>query len=110
MYLVTTEDKVSTERGARAVALGGLAGLVVRGWRWWRARALEQQRRTAKKQLFLLETMVLGPKQRVVLMRCGAERFLVGVGAEGVTSVVRVEDGPAPEELPQLVGGDGHWG
>jgi flagellar biogenesis protein FliO len=90
--------------------LGGLAGLLAKGWRWWKARGLEQQRRTAKKQLFLLETMVLGPKQRVVLMRCGAERFLVGLGAEGVTSVVRVDDGSQAEGVPRTAAGDGIWG
>ena len=110
MYLVTTDDKASTERETRAVAVGGLAGLVVRGWRWWKVRGLAQKRRAAKKQLFLLETMVLGPKQRIVLMRCGTERFLVGTGAEGVTSVVRIEDGLEPEGLPLVAGGDGLWG
>ncbi len=95
--------------GGETQTIGGVAGMVLQGWRWWRARGLAQQRRLAKKQLFLLETMVLGPKQRVVLMRCGAERFLVGLGAEGVTSVVRVANGALPEGLPLAAGGNGLW-
>jgi flagellar biogenesis protein FliO len=106
MYLVTAEGKI---RRDAVEGLGGLAGVAVRGWRWWRARILAQERRTAKKQLFLVETLVLGPKQRVVLMRCGAERFLVGTGAEGVTSVVRVTESAADEAMPLAAGGDGLW-
>ncbi len=108
MYLVTAERK-TRRQDMQTGQPGGLAALLVRGWRWWKARDLEQQRRTAKKQLFLLETMVLGPKQRVVLMRCGSERFLVGMGAEGVTSVVRVEDGSTPE-VPLVASAEGIWG
>jgi hypothetical protein len=107
MYLVTAEDRTKKGRGMRVTEPGGAVGLLMSGWRWWQARGLEQQRRTAKKELFLLETMVLGPKQRVVLMRCGNERFLVGMGAEGVTSVVRVEDDAASAGLPLVASGDG---
>jgi flagellar biogenesis protein FliO len=110
MYLVRANGGAKAEAGTGAGQLGGLAGLVLRGCGWWKARGLAERRRLAKKQLFLLETMVLGPKQRVVLMRCGHERFLVGMGAEGVTSVVRVDDGPEPENVPLAAGGDGSLG
>jgi flagellar biogenesis protein FliO len=110
MYLVTAEGKAGGVRGGRELAVGGLAELMVKGWRWWRARGVERQRRSATRQLFLLETMVLGPKQRVVLMRVGEERFLVGLGAEGVTSVVRVEQGLAGDATPLAAAGDGAWG
>jgi flagellar biogenesis protein FliO len=106
MYLVTAEDRAKAGPTVREAGLGGLAGLLMKGWAWWQARGLEQQRRTAKRQLFLLETMVLGPKQRLVLMRCGTERFLVGMGAEGVTSVVRLEDDAESAGLPLVAGGE----
>jgi flagellar biogenesis protein FliO len=113
MYLVTAEGKAESkgirQQEAPLQKFGGLALLLLRGWHWWRVRGLAQQRRKARKQLFLLETMVLGPKQRVVLMRCGAERFLVGMGAEGVTSVVRVEESSVSDDLPLNAHGDDSW-
>jgi flagellar biogenesis protein FliO len=38
--------------------------------------------------MFILESIVLGPKQRLVLLRCGDERFLVGTGPEGIQTIV----------------------
>jgi flagellar biogenesis protein FliO len=73
----------------------GLAGWLLR---WWRQRSMREVRRQAKRQMFILETLVLGPKQRMVLMRCGSERFLVGTGSEGIQSVVRVADAAASGE------------
>jgi hypothetical protein len=95
-------------------------GLVPRLLRWWVQRCLRQHRRAAKRQLFLVETMVLGPKQKVYLMKCGEERFLVGTGPDGVTSMVRVGETlpgqaqPVPvESAPsppiRLYGGE-RWG
>jgi flagellar biogenesis protein FliO len=114
MYLVTAEGKTESkgigQQDEPTQKLGGLALLWLQAWRWWRVRGLAQQRRKAKKQLFLLETMVLGPKQRVVLMRCGEERFLVGTGAEGVTSVVRVDGMSTTGDLPLNADGDESWG
>ncbi len=114
MYLVKAERNAefgSAKRPAVPLAeSGGLARLAMRVWHWWKARGLAQQRRAAKKQLFLLETLTLGPKQRVVLMRCGAERFLVGTGAEGVTSVVRVQEATDADGLSAAAAGDGRWG
>lgn len=118
MYLAAAERKsigmrdanAIGEQGRSASSVGGLAGLVLAGWRWMKARGLEQKRSSPAKQLHLLETLVLGSKQRVVLMRCGAARFLVGVGAEGVTTVVRVEESAGPGELPHAASRDGAWG
>jgi flagellar biogenesis protein FliO len=113
MYLVTLdgESKQVDEQKLRGEAeIGGLARLVWQVWRRWKARGMRQRRRDAKRQMFLVESMVLGPKQRVVLMRCGAERFLVGMSAEGITSVVRVGMSPGTSDLPLASGADGHWG
>jgi len=40
-----------------------------------------------EKQMQVLETLSLGPKQRLVLVRCGEEKFLVGSGADGVRTI-----------------------
>ncbi len=62
--------------------------------RWWRQRSRSERRRRAKRRLFLLESVTLGPRQRVVLMRCGHERFLVGLGSDGVRTIVAVRAKP----------------
>ena len=43
-----------------------------------------------KKQMRVVETLALGTKNKLVLVSCGGERFLVGTGAESVGTIVRV--------------------
>lgn len=111
MYLVKAEAGRSHARMARleeveAASEGGMVWLILEGWRRWKAHTLRERRRSAKRQLFILETIALGPKQRLVLMKCGEERFLVGTGADGVTSVVRVEAPLAGNQVPLAVNVD----
>jgi len=44
-------------------------------------------------QLTVLETLSLGGRRQLFLIACGGERYLVGAGAEGIGSMVRI--GPA---------------
>jgi hypothetical protein len=72
-------------------------GRLLRLWQWWLDLRTADRARSAKRHLTLEETLVLGPKQRVHLLRCGTERFLAGTGADGVSSLLRV--GPmSPDE------------
>ena len=43
----------------------------------------------------VVETLALGAKQKLLLVTCGGERFLVGTGPDSVSTIVRVrrEDG-----------------
>jgi hypothetical protein len=41
-------------------------------------------------QLMLLETLSLGGRRQLFLIACGGEQYLVGAGAEGVGSMLRV--------------------
>jgi flagellar biogenesis protein FliO len=54
-----------------------------------RSRAGIVARRT-EKQMHLLETLPLGGKRQLMLIRCGEQRFLVGAGVDGVQTIVEV--------------------
>lgn len=60
----------------------GIAGVVRQ---WWRTRA-DQPR-----QMRVTETLALGPKRSVALLEVCGEHFLVGMGADGVSTIVQVQ-------------------
>jgi flagellar biogenesis protein FliO len=41
----------------------------------------------------LLETLHVGGKRQLILVRCGDEHFLVGLGAEAVSTIVKISAG-----------------
>jgi flagellar biogenesis protein FliO len=45
---------------------------------------------TEKRELSLLETLSLGGKRQLILVACGGQRYLVGVGPESVQTIVLV--------------------
>jgi flagellar biogenesis protein FliO len=47
-------------------------------------------RARSEAQLEVLETISLGGRRQLFLIACGGERYLVGAGAEGVGSMLRV--------------------
>ncbi|MBB5315730.1 flagellar biosynthetic protein FliO [Tunturibacter empetritectus] len=68
-----------------APEVAGLAGwllALVRGWRG--------QRECQQKQLQLVETLPLGGKRQLMLVRCAGESFLVGGSFESVETIVRL--------------------
>jgi flagellar biogenesis protein FliO len=40
----------------------------------------------------LLETLPVGGKRQLMLVRCGDEHFLVGLGADTISTIVKVND------------------
>ncbi len=52
---------------------------------WWRMRTT-----TAPRQLRLVETLPLGPKRSVALLELDGRRFLAGMGADGVQTLLQV--------------------
>ncbi|MBS1798848.1 MAG: flagellar biosynthetic protein FliO [Acidobacteria bacterium] len=64
------------------------SGLV--GWLLsrWRGRARFRDR--SVRQMQLLETLSVGGKRQLALVRCGREQFLVGMGAEAVSTIVKI--------------------
>jgi len=88
---------------------GGLAGWLIEAGRWWKLRGKQQQRRKARRRMFILETIVLGPKQRLVLLRCGDERFLVGTGPEGIQTIVPTLGSRIADVMPLLQAQEHTW-
>jgi flagellar biogenesis protein FliO len=116
MFLVSAAGplKVSMQdvpaKASSGHVVGGLAGWMIGTVRWWKKRGMRRARRAARRQMFIVETLDLGPKQRMVLLKCAGERFLVGTGPEGIRTIVRVAAHSLPGELPVLVAGDERWG
>jgi flagellar biogenesis protein FliO len=61
-----------------------------RGLVWPLLEWLGVCRARSEAQLELLETLSLGGRRQLFLIACGGERYLVGAGAEGVGSMLRV--------------------
>ena len=70
---------------ASAPEVTGLAGWLLALVRAWRG-----QRECQQKQLQLVETLPLGGKRQLMLVRCGGESFLVGGSFESVETIVRL--------------------
>lgn len=89
----------------KAPSPGGLAGWLLDLRRWWRERELRERRVEARRQMVVMETLSLGPKTDLLLVSCAGERFLVGTGAAGVQTLVRVgvdrAFGSAPHRNPE---------
>ena len=64
----------------------GLAEWLLRTARAWHAGARGER----KKHMRVVETLTLGTKNKLVLVSCGGERFLVGAGGESIGTIVRV--------------------
>ncbi len=52
---------------------------------WWRART-----QAVPRQLRLVETLALGPKRSVAIVEFEGQRFLAGMGADGVSSLLQI--------------------
>ncbi len=74
------------DQAAEAVGPGGLAG-------WVLSLIRKQGARRTAKHLRVVEHLALGGHRQLTLIVCDGERFLVGGGADGVETIVRV--GPA---------------
>ncbi|HEU5342638.1 flagellar biosynthetic protein FliO [Edaphobacter sp.] len=73
------------EAGRSDVELHGVAG-----WLWGLVRSRRHLRDTPRKQMRLIETLPLGGKRQLMLVRCGEESFLIGCSVESVTTIVPV--------------------
>ena len=73
-----------TSRSIQA-ARGGLAGWILNRYFILRSRG-----RAETRELRVVETLSLGGKKQLMLVACGTQRYLVGVGTESVATIVRV--------------------
>ena len=87
MHLVAKRELVNgmTER-----APGGLLERTIRAVVGLAGGEWSGSRRPSKRQMEVLETLTLGPKKQLLLVRCNEERYLVGTGAESVQTMVRI--------------------
>ena len=106
---VTQHMEEPMEQVQETAVVAGFAGWIGQAGRWWRDRDSRQRSRAGKRQMFIVETLSVGPKQRVVLLRCGGDQFLVGTGPEGIQSITRVGEIPVTGELPVVTAGVAGW-
>ena len=76
----------SSGRAPEPVGGAGLAGWLLGAMRQWREGACGERR----KHMRVVETLTLGARNKLLLVSCGGERFLVGTGAESIGTIVRV--------------------
>ena len=76
---------------------GDIRELGLAGWllRMWRSRASLREGRV--RRVRLVETLAVGGKRQLMLVRCGEEHFLVGAGAESITTIVKVAESAGSE-------------
>ena len=82
----------------------------MRTMRWWRQRELRGRRQQARRQMTIVETLPLGHRKEVVLVSCAGERFLVGTGAEGVQTIVRIGSDRVFANTDPKFGEERRWG
>jgi flagellar biogenesis protein FliO len=56
---------------------------------WWMERRSKAQ--TSTRQLRVVESLPLNSKQKLLLVDCAGQQFLVGVGLDEISSIVKVE-------------------
>ena len=66
----------------------------------WRRRGGSGGGKRAGNQLRALEFVPLGPNARLILAECDGKRYLLAQGAQGVTLIDRLADGPTPTPTP----------
>lgn len=76
------------EKSAANASQHGLAGVLLRLWADRRAAKAGDSR-----QMELLETLSLGGRRQLMLIRCGDERFLVGGSLDGIETMVKLGTG-----------------
>jgi len=74
---------IRTGSSGSIVAPGGLAG-------WVLGILRGHETRKSTKHLHIVESLSLGAHRHLTLITCDGERFLVGGGADGIETIVRV--------------------
>lgn len=64
------------------------------GWILDKLLTLRSRNLAEKCDLHLLETLSLGGRRQLMLVECGTQRYLVGVGTDSVETIVAVIEQP----------------
>jgi hypothetical protein len=79
--LSSTVPQAVQERSSRGVRVGKyFAGLI-----------LPALRDTRPRQLQIVETLALGPNKSLLLISCAGNRYLAGVGSQGVNTILLID-------------------
>ena len=94
----TTGSGLDMLRFAGSVAIV----LLLLGAMLWILRRMKsvQQAQGGARRLQLLETISLGPRQKIALLRVGGQQVLVGITASQFTALGTWPDSDLPVELP----------
>ena len=99
------ENARSEQRGiARAAAsqataaIGGVSRLMA-----WLLATLRRPQALAgrRRDMQLVETLALGNRRQLMLVVCDGRRYLLGVGADSVGSILAIEQGAVPADQPR---------
>jgi flagellar biogenesis protein FliO len=63
----------------------GIAGALVQ---WWAERRVKKD---SVQQLRVIETLPLNSKQKLMLVQCAGQQFLVGVGLDRISTILPVK-------------------
>ena len=92
-----TQSAAQTNTGNASFELQGLAG-----WLLGFVRRRRSARQGQQKLMRVVETLPLGGKRQLMLVRCGEEHFLLGGGLESVETIVRVKGGTSVENRDEI--------
>lgn len=107
IYLVPRGETRMT--GVETMPVSGLVGALVALIHRLRDRYLAGSVRRVPKQMCVIETLAIGPRKQLVLVSCGAERFLVGTGQDNVQNIVQVRAESAPVAAAKPVTDQQEW-
>jgi flagellar biogenesis protein FliO len=86
-----------TNAGKASLDVHGLAG-----WLLGFVRGRRGMRHGQQRLMKVIETLPVGGKRQLMLVRCGDEHFLVGGGFESVETIVRVKSGMSAENRDEI--------
>jgi flagellar biogenesis protein FliO len=79
----------NTARRARIKVSSNTGGIA--GWLLDLLRGARREHQSTIRHMRLLETLPLGGKRQLMLVSCGAERFLVAGGVESIETIVPIQ-------------------
>ena len=94
MHLVTRQDPTAhVKHSSSSLARSEKPGLVFR-WAELIAKALGGRwsgHSPSSRRLQVVETLSIGPKKQLLLIRCDGEKYLVATGPDSVQTILRVD-------------------
>jgi flagellar biogenesis protein FliO len=103
--MTRTSNEMLVEKSGGTLA-GFTAMLVLRARRGLQRAFGWTGRVNGEPRMELLETLQLGGKRQLMLVRCNGQGFLVGAGGESIQTIIEVRPQPAAATCLPLATGD----